>query len=73
MLIVVLIAKPIKTGKLHPFSFNCKYGLKGHLMKAFAAEILHLLKTLEVKKKDIVDIKRRPKHLLRRQNQHLFK
>lgn len=43
MLIVVLIVKPIKTGKLHPFPFDCKYGLKGHLMKAFAAEILRLL------------------------------
>ena len=41
--IVVLIVKPIETGKLHPFPFNCKYGLKGHLMKAFAAEILRLL------------------------------
>ena len=58
MLIVVLIAKPIKTGKLHPFSFNCKYGLKGHLMKAFAAEILHLLlKHYRLKKKILLTLK----------------
>lgn len=35
--------KTDKNWKVTSFSFNCKYGLKGHLMKAFAAEILRLL------------------------------